>query len=164
MEVVLVKIGCDVMCYNKHISACVYFSLIQYSACLYQWYGGNSSSPFGGRYLLEELPPVAPGYWRLCHLYLVASKVLSGINILPKDGDTAWRIVCGSLYGSGQEVKLLFCSDSVDCSHVTGFYLSAIKAGWDMQCYGQNYDFPNSYVEDLTLSTSECDSIWSQGL
>ena len=58
------------------------------------------------------------------------------VNILPKDWDTAWRIVGGSLYGSGQEVKLLFCSDSVDCSHVTGFYLSAIKAGWDMQCYG----------------------------
>lgn len=37
--------------------------------------------------------------------------------------------MCGSLYGSGQEVKLLFCSDSVDCSRVTGFYLSAIKAG-----------------------------------
>lgn len=44
------------------------------------------------------------GYWRLCHLYLVASNIISGVNILPSDAETAWRIMCGDFYGLGQEV------------------------------------------------------------
>lgn len=65
-----------------------------------------------------------PGYWRLCHLYLVASNIILGFHILPSDGKTAWRIMCGGFYGLDQEVAILLPLRFTNCSHVTGIYLS----------------------------------------
>lgn len=56
-----------------------------------QWYGRKLYS-----IIIRD-----PGYWRLCHLYLVASNVTSGVSILPSN---AYRIMCGGFYGLGQEV------------------------------------------------------------
>lgn len=74
---------------------------------------------------------VLPHYFqrpRLCHFYHEASNIITGVNILPADGETAWKVMrfLWSWPGSGTH---FFYSDATGCSLTTAFHLNAREAG-----------------------------------